>query len=180
VTKGQQRFHVDTDISVFDTPGVLWPKLEDQAGAYKLAASGAIRETAFDPIDVAEFALELLAGRYPDALRARFKSDDLPEGGPALLDWVGRRRGLLAKGGAVDRDRAAETLLRELQRGTIGRISLEGPEVRVNEGGGGGGGKSGGKSGGEGVKEGGGESGDEDATPVDAADAGGARRGGWP
>jgi ribosome biogenesis GTPase A len=130
VTRGQQKFNIDAGISVFDTPGVLWPKLEDQAGAYKLAASGAIRETAFDPIDVAEFAVELLARRYPDALRARFKSDELPEGGPALLDWVGRRRGLLAKGGAVDLERAAELLLRELQKGTIGRISLEGPEVR--------------------------------------------------
>ena len=133
VTRGQQRFHVDAGISVSDTPGVLWPKLEDQAGAYKLAASGAIRETAFDPIDVAEFALELLADPYPDLLRARYKSDDLPDGGRALLEWVGRRRGLLAKGGAVDRDRAAEVVLRELQKGQIGRVSFEGPDVRTQE-----------------------------------------------
>ncbi len=134
VTRGQQKFNVDAGISVSDTPGVLWPKLEDQAGAYKLAASGAIRETAFDPIDVAQFALELLAERYPDLLRARFKSDDLPEGGRALVEWVGRRRGLLGKGGAVDLDRAADVALRELQTGKIGRVSLEGPEVRDHEG----------------------------------------------
>lgn len=130
VTRGQQRFHIDADISVSDTPGVLWPKLEDQRGAYKLAASGAIRETAFQPIDVAEFALELLAARQPDALRSRFKADALPPGGgAALLEWVGKRRGLLGPGGAIDLERAAEVVLRELQRGQMGAISLEGPEV---------------------------------------------------
>jgi len=53
--------------------------------------------------------------------------------GRALLEWVGRRRGLLAKGGAVDRDRAAEVVLRELQKGQIGRVSFEGPDVRTQE-----------------------------------------------
>ena len=133
VTRGQQRFHVDESLSVSDTPGVLWPKLEDQIGALKLAASGAIRETAFEPITVAEFALELLAVRYPDLLMERFKVDDLPAGGEALLEMVGRRRGLLGRGGVVDTERAAEVLLRELQRGKIGRISFEGPEDRLGE-----------------------------------------------
>jgi len=130
VTRGQQRFHVDEFLSVSDTPGVLWPRLDDQTVALKLAASGAIRETAFDPADVAGFVLELLARRYPALLAQRYKLDALPEGGAALLDAVGRRRGLLERGGGVDRDRAAEVVLRELQRGQIGRISLEGPEER--------------------------------------------------
>ena len=78
----------------------------------------------------AEFALELLAERYPDLLKARYKSDDMPEGGQALLEWVGRRRGLLGRGGIIDRDRAADIVLRELQKGQIGRISFEGPDVR--------------------------------------------------
>jgi ribosome biogenesis GTPase A len=130
VTRGQQRFHVDEFLSISDTPGVLWPRLDDQAGALKLAASGAIRETAFEPIDVAEFALELLADRYGELLMARYKVDALPQGGPALLEMVGRRRGLLGRGGVIDLERAAEVVLRELQRGEIGRITFEGPEDR--------------------------------------------------
>lgn len=130
VTRGQQRFHVDAFLSVSDTPGVLWPRLDDQTVALKLAASGAIRETAFEPADVAEFALELLARRYPALLAERYELDTLPEGGAALLEAVGRRRGLLERGGGIDRERAAEVVLRELQRGQIGRISFESPDDR--------------------------------------------------
>jgi len=132
ITRGQQRFHVDGSFSISDTPGVLWPKLEDQAGAFKLAASGAVRETAFEQIEVAEFALELLAHRYDVLLMERFQVDSLPDGGAALLEMVGRRRGLLGRGGVVDLERAADVLLRELQRGKIGRISFEGPDERTN------------------------------------------------
>ena len=128
VTKREQRIHLDNGISLSDTPGVLWPKLSDQTGAYRLAASGAIRETAFTPVDVALFAASFLRERYPDLLKARFKLDALREDDEELVLAIGRKRGLLRPGGGVDLDRTADILLRELRAGTIGRISFEEPQ----------------------------------------------------
>jgi ribosome biogenesis GTPase A len=128
VTKRQQLFHLDGGISLSDTPGVLWPKLEDQEGAYRLAASGAIRDTAFEYLDVADFAVRFLARRYPEKLAARFKLRELPSESHRLLEAIGRSRGFLQRGGIVDLERAAETLLRELRSGKIGRISFEEPD----------------------------------------------------
>ena len=127
VTRTQQRFHLDGGISLSDTPGVLWPKLEDQQGAYRLAASGAIRETAFEPIDVAIFAVCFLATRYPELLQSRFEIERIDEEPRRLLEQIGRRRGFLRRGGVIDVERAGETLLRELRGGQIGRISFEEP-----------------------------------------------------
>jgi ribosome biogenesis GTPase A len=127
VTQRQQRVRLDSDISLSDTPGVLWPKLADQEGAYRLAASGAIRETAFDVMDVAVFAARFLAERYPERLRERYRLEALPAEPLDLLESIGRARGFLRKGGVVDVDRAGETLLRELRAGGLGRISFERP-----------------------------------------------------
>jgi ribosome biogenesis GTPase A len=128
VTKGQHKIHLDGGISVSDTPGVLWPKLEDQLGAQRLAASGAIRDTAFDYMEVAAFASHFLRDRYPQILRDRFKMESIPTGQYEILEAIGRRRGFLKSGGVVDVQRAAETLLRELRSGKIGRISFERPD----------------------------------------------------
>ena len=128
VTKREQRIHLDNGISLSDTPGVLWPKLADQTGAYRLAASGAIRETAFTTLDVALFTAGFLRQRYPDLLQARFKLDALPADDEELVEAIGRRRGFLRPGGSVDLERAANLLLRELRAGKIGRISFEEPQ----------------------------------------------------
>jgi len=142
ITRRAQRFELDADLSIFDSPGVLWPRLDDQEGARRLAASGAIRETAFEPIDVAGWAVCFLAKRYPAALSARYDIDEALPGilastspdrsdasrAVALLEAVGRRRGALRSGGHVDLDRAADLFLRDLRGGKIGRISFERPE----------------------------------------------------
>jgi ribosome biogenesis GTPase A len=128
VTKRQQLVHLDGGISLADTPGVLWPKLADQAGAYRLAVSNAIRDTAFEYMDVAAFAATFLVERYPDLLQTRFKLPSLSGGALDVIEAIGRRRGFLQRGGRVDLERAAETLLRELRVGTLGRISLERPD----------------------------------------------------
>jgi len=138
VTRTQRRFHLDGGITVSDTPGVLWPKLEDQEGAYRLAASGAIRDTAFDALDVAQFAARFLAEHYPEPLRERFKLGDFPLAPAAqlplpLLEEIGRRRGFLGRGGVVDIERAGETLLRELRAGKIGRVSFEAPATKIDD-----------------------------------------------
>jgi ribosome biogenesis GTPase A len=93
-----------------------------------LAASGAIRDTAFDYMDVAAFAARFLADRYPELLRERFKLETLPGEDVALLEALGRRRGFLQKGGVVDLERSAEMVLRELRAGTLGRVSFETPD----------------------------------------------------
>jgi ribosome biogenesis GTPase A len=127
VTRRRQRVDLDLGFSLSDTPGVLWPKLEDQTAAHCLAATGSIGEAAFDPFDVALFALVFLRDRYPRILAERYKLDAL-EGEPQeLLEGVARARGFLLRGGRLDIERAADVFLRELRSGKLGRISFERP-----------------------------------------------------
>ncbi|MBA2779468.1 ribosome biogenesis GTPase YlqF [Billgrantia kenyensis] len=153
VTKRQQKVRIAGRVALIDTPGVLWPKIEDQASAYRLAASGAIRDTAIDYVDVAIVTAAELARRYPEALKARYKLTDLPPyaanpqaeqveadgprridllaiagfDGHAILTEIARRRGGLRPGGEVDLHRGAEVLLHELRDGKLGRLTLETP-----------------------------------------------------
>ncbi|MBU1172632.1 MAG: ribosome biogenesis GTPase YlqF [Proteobacteria bacterium] len=115
-------------MDISDTPGILWPNLEDRKGAYRLAASGAIRDTAMDYEDVAMFAGEYLRRSYPDALISRFNLNELPETAALLLEAIGRKRGCLLKGGRIDMHKAAEILIHDLRSGKIGRISFEKPQ----------------------------------------------------
>jgi ribosome biogenesis GTPase A len=127
ITRDTQQFILKNGLYVRDTPGLLWPALTDQAGALRLAASGAIGENAFDPTDVAHFALGFLARRYPAVLASRYKLADVTAEPHALLAEIARRRGCSVKGGGVDLERAAGIVLTELRAGTIGRVSLEEP-----------------------------------------------------
>lgn len=152
VTKRQQKVRIDGRVALIDTPGVLWPKIEDQASAYRLAASGAIRDTAIEYIDVAIVASAELAKRYPAELTARYKLKELPTyeapvveevdadgpkkpdflaiagfDGHAILKEIAGKRGGLRPGGEVDLHRGAEVLLHELRDGKLGRITLETP-----------------------------------------------------
>lgn len=128
ITRSGQQIDLRNGMLLFDTPGILWPDLIDQQGAYRLAASGAIGDTAMDYREVAHFAGEYLLQHYPDFLCQRYKLTELPEDAEQLLAELGRRRGCLETGGEINLHRAAEILLRELQSGKIGRISLEIPE----------------------------------------------------
>jgi ribosome biogenesis GTPase A len=142
ITRRAQRFELDSDLSIFDSPGVLWPKLDDQEGARRLAASGAIGDAAIEAVDIAGWAVCFVAQRYHDALASRFDlatelaeilsatSDDPADSSRAvaLLEAIGRRRGALRSGGHVDLDRAADLFLRDLRGGKIGPISFETPD----------------------------------------------------
>jgi ribosome biogenesis GTPase A len=127
VTKNTQQIDVEGGLSIVDTPGVLWPRFTDELVAYRLAASGAIRDAVIDPHDVAEFALRFLRERYPDALSSRYNLSPLPEEPRDILEHICRRRGCLAKGGEPDWTKGGELVLRELRGGVIGRVSLETP-----------------------------------------------------
>ncbi|MGR9114589.1 MAG: ribosome biogenesis GTPase YlqF [Gammaproteobacteria bacterium] len=133
ITKGQQRINIGNNIALLDTPGVLWPNVENKNSGYRLATTGAIKDTAIKHDDVAYFAAEYLLQHYPGLLKARYQLDSLPDREYDILEAIGRRRGCLRSGGHVDMDKAAKILLTELRSGNLGRISLETPAMMEQE-----------------------------------------------
>ncbi len=114
---------------LFDTPGVLWPRIIVAKSGYNLAASGAIGKNAFDDEEVALELLDYLRQHYPDLLAARFKLSDVgTQTDEQLLDAVGRKRGALLSGGKINLQKAAEIVIHELRAATLGRMTLETPE----------------------------------------------------
>ena len=129
VTRGNQWFTLPSGTQLLDTPGVLWPKFEDQQAALHLAFTGAIRDQILDCEELACELLRLLAAHYRPFLTERYKlTEPIPEDGYALLEAVGRRRGMLISGGEVNTERAANVVLDEYRAGKCGRITLEYPE----------------------------------------------------
>lgn len=133
VTKQQQRINLKNNIVLSDTPGVLWPNVENRNSGYRLAVTGAIKDTAFQHDDIALFALDYLYKAYPELLQQRYRLDDLPSESLALLQAIGKKRGCLRTGRQIDLDKAAKLFLTELRAGTIGQISLETPEMIEQE-----------------------------------------------
>ena len=131
ITTTTQLIDLHNGVVLNDTPGVLWPDMSDQDGAYRLAASGAIGANAMDSTEVSFFAGEYLIQKYPDLLQKRYGLQDLPGSPHDLLVAIGLRLGCLAGGGEVDMNRTAEAFLRELRAGKIGRISLEEPSPKA-------------------------------------------------
>ncbi len=127
VTKAQQWVKIGDQLELLDTPGILWPKFEDQLVGLRLAASGAIKDELLDFSEVAMFALAYLMHYYPQRLVERFKLRDLPASPLAMLEQVAQKRGCLVAGGEADYDKAAEIFLRELRSGKLGAVSLERP-----------------------------------------------------
>lgn len=134
VTKGQQWIRVGQELELLDTPGILWPKFEDQLVGYRLAITGAIKEQILNVDDVAFYAIKYLAQQYPDRLMERFNLDELPDVSSedpndvvAVMEDIGRKRGCLVSGGRVDLEKASGIILRELRAGKMGRISIETP-----------------------------------------------------
>lgn len=127
VTRTKQWVRVDEQTEFLDMPGVLWPKLDDQEAAVRLAFTGAIRDQVLDIEALAMLLLELLHERYPQALEERYKLVTEETGGLELLELVGRKRGMLLSGGVVDTERAAITVLDDFRAAKLGRITLELP-----------------------------------------------------
>lgn len=127
VTRGQQRIRLDENWFLVDTPGLMWPRLEDQDGAYKLAMAGTIRNTAIDLADVGWWAMEWFLAHQCGALTERYQLDPEVRDTEQALIQVARQRGALGKGGHVDWHKAAEMLLNDFRSGKLGAISLESP-----------------------------------------------------
>lgn len=129
VTRGRQWVTVDRGLELLDTPGILWPKFEDETVAMHLAFTGAVKDTVMDTETLAYHLIQLLAERRPEALAARFKFT--PEPGMTgwdMLDRAGRGRGFLVSGGEIDLERTSGILLDEFRNGKMGRITLELPQ----------------------------------------------------
>ncbi len=131
VTKHQQTLDLGPGMTLTDTPGMMWPKIDYDSDGYMLAASHAIGRNAVIDEEVATFLGGILLERYPALLAARYRIDPAHFDGPALLEAVGRRRGCLVKGGGLDLEKAALILLQDYRDGVLGRISLETPESRA-------------------------------------------------
>lgn len=129
VTKSEQRVTIADDFYLYDTPGVLWPRIIVLQSGYNLAASGAIGVNAFDDEEVALELLAYLMVHYPAELQARYKLASL-EGlsDEQVLDAIGRVRGALLPGGRINTTKAAEVLIHDLRSGSLGHITLETPE----------------------------------------------------
>jgi len=128
ITKLEQKIMLASDFHLFDTPGMLWPRITVEQSGYHLAASGGIGRNAYDEEEVAMALLGSVRQRYGDRLRARYKLDDFSEiTDEALLADLGRKRGGLLAGGRVNMQKAAEIAINDFRTGNWGRITLETP-----------------------------------------------------
>ena len=129
VTRGKQWVSVSQGFELLDTPGILWPKFEDERIGMHLAFTGAVRDAIIDTETLAAHLMELLRDRSPVALAERYKisvSEEMT--GWELLESAGRKRGFLISGGEVDLERMSVILLDEFRAGKLGRVTLELPE----------------------------------------------------
>ena len=137
VTRSKQWVPIDRGLELLDTPGILWPKFEDQSVGLNLAYTGAVKDEILDTETLGCHLMAYLSGRYPQALTAGYKLASLPSRsaeedevmyGYRLLEAAGKKRGFLISGGEVDTERMAKILLDEFRSGKLGRFTLELPQ----------------------------------------------------
>ncbi len=129
VTRGKQWVNVDPGLDLLDTPGILWPKFEDEITGMHLAFTGAVKDEIMDRETLACHLIEILGARYPQAVTDRYKVEPQPgQPGWELLEACGRKRGFLISGGEVDTERMARVLLEEYRGGKLGNFTLETPQ----------------------------------------------------
>ncbi|MPS31165.1 MULTISPECIES: ribosome biogenesis GTPase YlqF [unclassified Salinivibrio] len=133
VTRQQQRINLQNGVVLSDTPGILWPKVENPHSGFRLAATGAVKDTAMDYDEVAFYTVEYLASAYPERLKERYQLDVLPETDIELMEAIGAKRGCLRAGGRVDLHKASEVLLHDLRTGALGGLTLEKPDMIETE-----------------------------------------------
>jgi len=136
VTRAKQWVPIDASLELMDTPGILWPKFEDQSVGLNLAYTGAVKDEIMDLETLSCHLVCYLGTRYPDALVKGYKLSAIPEReeeendiawGYRILEAMGRKRGFVVRGGDVDTERMAKILLDEFRGGKLGRFTLEMP-----------------------------------------------------
>lgn len=124
-TRGKQWVRLSQGLDLLDTPGVLWPKFEDQVAALRLAATGAIAGDVFDADTVVPELMRVLARTAPDALREKYGIEDAAADPQILLAQAGKRRGCILPGGTIDYARVQTMILNDFRSGKLGRITLD-------------------------------------------------------
>ena len=133
VTKRQQRIDLENGVTLFDTPGILWPKIENQHSSYRLAITGAIKDTALEYDDIAFYAIDYLVVNYPEALMATFNLAELTNETYEIIESIGKNRGCLRSGGKVDLDKVCKIIIKEIRSANMGTISFETPTMIEKE-----------------------------------------------
>jgi ribosome biogenesis GTPase A len=133
VTRTESRIALADDFYLYDTPGMLWPRIVVPESGYNLAASGAVGKNAYDEQEVALELVDKVKGVYGAELEARYKLGMVPEAiseakAEDLLEAIGRKRGALASGGRVDPQKSAELVIADFRTNAIGRLTLETPD----------------------------------------------------
>ena len=133
LTRMQQRIEISPELTLIDTPGMLWPNIENEASGYRLAATGAIRDTALELQDVASFIAEFMLKTYPERIIQRYDIEPLPGTEIELLEAIARQRGCIVSGGRVDLEKVSRLLINDLRSGDLGGICMETPEEFARE-----------------------------------------------
>ncbi|MBK8186367.1 MAG: ribosome biogenesis GTPase YlqF [Cellvibrio sp.] len=133
ITKSQQKIKLDNNVLLTDTPGFLWPKLTPPSCGFRLAITGAIKETVYDYGEIAFFAADYLYQFYPDTLKNRYQLETLPDNDQEIIEAIGIKRGCAGKGGRVDLQKASTLLINEIRAGLLGRITWETPSMVQDE-----------------------------------------------
>jgi len=127
LTKDMQRLNVSDSLQIYDTPGILWPKFEDQDIGFKLALLGSIKDSILILDEISMKGLEYMVHYYPQRIMDRYKLEEIPEDTIELIEIIGKKRGCLIAGGAIDYEKAINLFLLDLRNGKLGRFSLETP-----------------------------------------------------
>lgn len=126
VTRGKQWIRIGKNLELLDTPGVLWPKFEDEEVAFHLAITGAINDEVYDLEQVMDKLLKMLREKYSGRLIERYKlQPPLPTESQEILKLIGAKRGCLRSGGIVDEDKARKIILNELRSGKLGLFTFD-------------------------------------------------------
>ncbi len=133
LTRMQQRIEISPELTLIDTPGMLWPNIENEPSGYRLAATGAIRDTALELQDVASFIAEFMLKTYPERIIRRYDIEPLPGTEIELLEAIARQRGCIVSGGRVDLEKVSRLLINDLRSGDLGGICMETPEEFARE-----------------------------------------------
>lgn len=126
ITTKQQWIKVKKEFELLDTPGILWPKFEEEEVGYRLASIGTIKDQILPKEDVAAYVLDYLNAHYPELLDERFGVNDVDDM-MEVFEAIGKKRGCLESGGHVNFEKVSDLILQDLRTGKLGLISFERP-----------------------------------------------------
>ncbi|MDS9470563.1 ribosome biogenesis GTPase YlqF [Sporosarcina pasteurii] len=128
VTRAQQWIKYGKELELLDTPGILWPKFEDPVAGYKLALTGAIKDTLLNMDDLALFALRFLEGHYPERLKEKYGLTEIGESPDeiiAVFDHIGQLRNVITTGGEIDYDKVSELIVQDVRNEQLGKLTFD-------------------------------------------------------